>query len=222
MSYTTWNTDFTEVLADRLRNLREEKDLSWDRLAEALKDQYGIQIHRDTLKFYEAKGNHSKAGNNRAMKAEYLNCLADFYGVSVDYLLGRTDTRSPDADVQGIMQKTSLSETTVKELLGANFYGRQDLSSLVDDIAGIYLNILPDYLILTSTSKNYSPYSAKMEGLSLEEWYLGYCAVSEELNKHGEIGITKKEYMRYITAEIGNKITEGLRKKYIPGYGEEV
>ena len=222
MSYTTWNTDFTEVLADRLRNLREEKDLSWDRLAEALKDQYGIQIHRDTLKFYEAKGNHSKAGNNRAMKAEYLYCLADFYGVSVDYLLGRTDTRSPDADVQGIMQKTSLSETTVKELLGANFYGRQDLSSLVDDIAGIYLNILPDYLILTSTSKNYSPYSAKMEGLSLKDWYLGYCAVSEELNEHGETRITQKEYMRYITAEIVNKITEGLRKKYIPGYGEEV
>ena len=222
MSYTTWNTDFTEVLADRLRNLREEKDLSWDRLAEALKDQYGIQIHRDTLKFYEAKGNHSKAGNNRAMKAEYLNCLADFYGVSVDYLLGRTDTRSPDADVQAIMQKTALSETTVKELLGTNFNGHQFLSSLVDDIAGIYFDILSDYLILTFTSKNYSPYSAKMEGLSFEEWYLRDCAVYEELNEHGQSRITQKEYMRYITAEIGSKITEGLRKKYIPGYGEEV
>lgn len=83
--------EFTEVMADRLRKLRKDKKLSCAKLAEALKDKYKIKICTDTLKFYEAKGDHSKAGNNRAMKAEYLYCLADFYGVSTDYLLGITD-----------------------------------------------------------------------------------------------------------------------------------
>lgn len=116
MGVLSWNADFTEVLADRLRELRKEKGLSWDSLAETLKAQYEIQIHRDTLKFYEAKKGHSKAGNNRAMKAEYLYCLADFYGVSVDYLLGRTDTRSPDADIKAVCEFTGLSEQAVTSL----------------------------------------------------------------------------------------------------------
>lgn len=116
MGIVSWNADFTEVLADRLRELRKEKGLSWDSLAETLKAQYEIQIHRDTLKFYEAKKGHSKAGNNRAMKAEYLYCLADFYCVSVDYLLGRTDTRSPDADIKAVCEFTGLSERAVTSL----------------------------------------------------------------------------------------------------------
>lgn len=217
MGVASWNADFTEVLADRLRYLREEKGLSWDRLAETLKDQYGIQIHRDTLKFYEAKGNHSKAGNNRAMKAEYLYCLADYYGVSVDYLLGRTDTRSPDADIQAIMQKTALSEATVQELLGTKLNGHQFLSPLVDDIAGIYFEILSDYILLTATSKNYS---SMPKGMSIEKAAHNY-AISQELDEYGEISVTKRDYMRYLTAEIGNAIAEGLRNKYIPGYDSE-
>lgn len=99
MKAETGMADFTEVLADRLRDLRTERGLSWDTLAEALKERYGIQIHRDSLKFYEAKGNHSKAGKNKAMRAEYLFCIADFYQVSCDYLLGRTDDPKPKVSV---------------------------------------------------------------------------------------------------------------------------
>lgn len=125
MCVASWNADFTEVLADRLRELRKEKGLSWDSLAETLKAQYEIQIHRDTLKFYEAKKGHSKAGNNRAMKAEYLYCLADYYGVSADYLLGRTDTRSPEADIKAACEFTGLSEQAVTSL---KVYSKQSVS----------------------------------------------------------------------------------------------
>ena len=125
MGVASWNADFTEVLADRLRELRKEKGLSWDSLAETLKAKYEIQIHRDTLKFYEAKKGNSKAGNNKAMKAEYLYCLADFYGVSVDYLLGRTDTRSPDADIKAVCEFTGLSEQAVTSL---KVYSKQSVS----------------------------------------------------------------------------------------------
>ena len=146
MGVVSWNADFTEVLADRLRELRKEKGLSWDSLAETLKAQYEIQIHRDTLKFYEAKKGHSKAGNNRAMKAEYLYCLADFYGVSVDYLLGRTDTRSPDADIKAVCEFTGLSEQAVTSLKA---YSKQSVSFIseflekaeITHIALLYANL---------------------------------------------------------------------------------
>lgn len=217
MSTISRNLDFTEVLANRLRDLREEKRLSWDRLAEAMKDGYGIQIHRDTLKFYEAKGNHSKAGNNKAMKAEYLYCLADFYGVSVDYLLGRTDTRSPNADIQAIMQKTALSESTVHELIGTYYNGKNFLSPLFDDIASISHEIIADYLLLTNTSNSYSP---TQKDMSIDEIARIY-AISKSLDEYGETSVTKRDYMRYLTAEIGNAISNELRKKYIPGYDNE-
>lgn len=147
MCVVSWNADFTEVLADRLRELRKEKGLSWDSLAEALKAQYEIQIHRDTLKFYEAKKGHSKAGNNRSMKAEYLYCLADYYGVSVDYLLGRTDTRSPDADIKAVCEFTGLSEQAVTSLKA---YSKQSVSfiseflekSEITHIAILYENLI--------------------------------------------------------------------------------
>ena len=51
MCVASWNADFTEVLADRLRELRKEKGLSWDSLAETLKAQYEIQIHQIVMEY---------------------------------------------------------------------------------------------------------------------------------------------------------------------------
>ena len=77
------------VMAKRLKELREGKRLSHVNLAKALKDQYGIEISRDSLMAYEVSDpNNTKAYRNEGMKVEYLRCLAEYYGVSVDYLLG--------------------------------------------------------------------------------------------------------------------------------------
>lgn len=161
MGVDSCNADFSEVLADRLRELRKEKCLSWDSLAETLKSQYEIQIHRDTLKFYEAKEGHSKAGNNRAMKAEYLYCLADFYGVSVDYLLGRTDTRSPDAEIKAVCEFTGLSEQAVTNLKA---YSNQSISFInelieqaeITHIALLYENLNRSRKKLDTVQRKYS------------------------------------------------------------------
>ena len=65
----------------RIRDLREDRDLSQTDLAELLK------IHQTTYSDYElGKVN---------IPISALHILADFYGVSVDYLLGRTDVKSP-------------------------------------------------------------------------------------------------------------------------------
>lgn len=65
----------------RLRDLREDHDLTQQQLAALL------QTHQTTYSSYEL----GKLG----IPVSALHKLADFYGVSVDYLLGRTDQKAP-------------------------------------------------------------------------------------------------------------------------------
>ena len=66
---------------NRLRNLREDKDLNQKSLAELLK------VHQTTYSDYEL--------GRLNIPISVLHTLADFYGVSIDYLLGRTNEKQP-------------------------------------------------------------------------------------------------------------------------------
>ena len=66
---------------NRLRDLREDRDLKQRDLAELLK------VHQTTYSDYEL--------GRLNIPVAALHTLADFYGVSVDYLLGRTNSKNP-------------------------------------------------------------------------------------------------------------------------------
>ena len=66
---------------NRLRDLREDKDLKQKDLAELL------NIHQTTYSDYELGRLNIPIG--------VLHTLADFYRVSVDYLLCRTNVKTP-------------------------------------------------------------------------------------------------------------------------------
>ena len=66
---------------NRLRDLREDKDLKQKDLAQVL------QIHQTTYSDYEL--------DKLNVPVTALHVLADFYQVSVDYLLGRTNVKTP-------------------------------------------------------------------------------------------------------------------------------
>ena len=97
-------------MGKRLKALREEtplngKKMSHEKLKEKLKEIYGVEISRDSLMNYEVSDvNHSKFGTNLKMNVEYLNCLSSFYGVSTDYLLGRSDAKTANEDIQVVRQ----------------------------------------------------------------------------------------------------------------------
>lgn len=65
----------------RLRDLREDRNLSQRELADFLK------ISQNTYSRYET--------NERGIPLELISKLADYYGTSVDYLMGRTDVFEP-------------------------------------------------------------------------------------------------------------------------------
>ena len=66
---------------NRLKDLREDRDLKQNTLAEYL------QIHQTTYSDYELGKLNIPIG--------VLHKLADYYGTSVDYLLGRTSEKKP-------------------------------------------------------------------------------------------------------------------------------
>ena len=65
----------------RIRDLREDKDLKQKQIAEYLLCDQSLYSK------YER--------NERPLPLEYACKLADYYGVSVDYLLGRTNVKTP-------------------------------------------------------------------------------------------------------------------------------
>ena len=72
------------LLYRRLRDLREDADLRQQDLAELL------HCSQVCYSFYE--------NGQRDIPTEVLLKLAEYYGTSVDYLLGRTDERTPYPD----------------------------------------------------------------------------------------------------------------------------
>lgn len=66
---------------NRLRDLREDSDKKQKELAELLK------VHQTTYSDYEL--------GRLNIPITVLHTLADFYGVSVDYLLCRTNEKKP-------------------------------------------------------------------------------------------------------------------------------
>lgn len=65
----------------RIRELREDADLTQKKVGEA------IHLSQRTYAYYES--------GQRMIPPEVLCALADFYHVSVDYLLGLTDNPMP-------------------------------------------------------------------------------------------------------------------------------
>ena len=69
-----------EILAERLRELRSEKNMTRKEVTEKL------NIVERTYQRYE--------NAEREPNASVLVQLADFYGVTIDYLVGRSDQRN--------------------------------------------------------------------------------------------------------------------------------
>ncbi len=63
----------------RIRNLREDADLTQEKIGKA------IDVPQRTYAYYES--------GQRMIPPSVLCALADFYDVSVDYILGRTNNK---------------------------------------------------------------------------------------------------------------------------------
>ena len=116
--------ELTDGIAERLKNLRlswrdeagENVKLTHEELAKRISAEYGVSIHPDTLKFYELSKSSTKRYNNLGMKLETLVILADFYGVSADYILKTDYLPLSEAAKRNV---TKLCNTPYRDLLNS-------------------------------------------------------------------------------------------------------
>lgn len=87
--------------SDRLKKLRESKGLSQEELANML------GMPRTSITHYES-------GKDRVPRQDRLYKMADFFDVSGDYLLGRTNTKKFTYSEKDFVEDSK--ELTVKEL----------------------------------------------------------------------------------------------------------
>ena len=93
------------IFLNRLRELRIEKGLLQSDIAKI------INKSERTVGFYET--------GERDMGTETLSKLSDFFNVSIDYILGKTDIRNIEEDFKFDYHKETegLSEDEIKEAL---------------------------------------------------------------------------------------------------------
>lgn len=75
--YIEYNLSVMKIFADRLKDLRSEKGVSQAQLAKTLGVSFGIVCYWET--------------DRSEPTAPNLVKIADYFGVSVDYLLGRVN-----------------------------------------------------------------------------------------------------------------------------------
>ena len=90
------------IFQSRLNRLMIEKHVSQQTLAK------GIGIARQTVAQYQM--------GSTQPTAEKLLAIADFFNVSVDYLLGRTSFKTPNPNIRTLCEDTGLSEEAITKL----------------------------------------------------------------------------------------------------------
>lgn len=132
-------------VSQQLRDLRNKcdngKSISTKTLAELLNErceEKGIKgISEQTLKDYERPAKNGTTENVTkgtailGMRIEYLDLLADFYGVSTDYILDRSPYKTPNVNQKAACAYTGLSEPSAAFLHKENrhnpMYWRMDM-----------------------------------------------------------------------------------------------
>lgn len=118
---TAYSDKHKIVTAKRLKELRNDQHISHATLKTKISEQYGLDISKDSLIKYEVDEiQHSSFGATSGMSAEKLFCLAKYFGVSVDYLLGNTDIKSPAPQMQEACDYTGFSEKAIEVIRHIN------------------------------------------------------------------------------------------------------
>jgi len=105
--------------ADRLKELRERKGVTFEDLKAALSEQYDKNVSVATLKGLEVSYRADGSGRfdkGKGTRVDTICALSDYYGVSVAYLLGETDIQSPDVSMKAATEFTGLSEKAIEML----------------------------------------------------------------------------------------------------------
>lgn len=213
------------IMAERLKRLREENRYSHEKLSNALINQYGIKISPDSLMNYEVSvSHHTKAGKNQGMRVEYLRCLADFYNVSTDYLLGLSNVKTPSTDLQAVVAYTGLSEDNVATLNTHKVAAAFDPPLTYNNARSVQgdelfldcANDLLDALYKHSDRLLSNYYLLRSLAANITQCDPEYCNEKrvQDLASHGYAPVPVRNAVQFLCLEFSSVIEWYLRSKY--------
>ena len=191
-----------KTLGERLKELRVERKISLGKLEGA------VNISASTIRDYE--------NDNKNPTVEKLTRLAEYYGVSLDYLAGLTEAKTVDMTIQAICKATGLHDNNVTLL------GRMK-EAIEEDI---YISLSGDVV----TSDELADYVDKYTQINFindlltdaEALYIISHMVNELLHKGSEglsgADISRVEGGRYWACQ--NALTEFIKKIVEKGAGD--
>jgi len=118
-----------KVFAERLKLLREEKELTQGELGDIL------GVSRGTISFYESA--------KRTADIDFLIKASNYFDVDIDYLLGVSSVKNGKTQAQEILNNINLSEENIKLL--TNIFDEIEDMVLSDADFKEYIVILNDF-----------------------------------------------------------------------------
>ena len=220
---------------ERLEDLRKEKKLSFEQLSKQLAER-GVSISHTNLKNYEINDPlHPLYGRTRSMSIEYLVAFADFYDVSVGYLLGLSNSRKQEYN--NISDQLGLCDGAIEELIRCReksgseedpkMYAQQDTAILNDFLTSMEFEIVMEkikqslfaYYLYTLSRNDLATRRRKQNAEELEEARLlmnkcGYFPVENDVisqvHMENAIGVLNS-YLRKLPKRLWGKNEQVLR-----------
>ena len=215
MAKTSADTSATrKQFADNLSDLIEESGKKIKEISDA------TGIPTGSLSQYQ--NDSAEAGIDKLAK------LAEYFHVSTDWLLGRTDVRSPDVKLQAAVKYTRLSEKAVEQLhkLGTSGPAAKGyrlaitdmLSELIesDRFYDIFSNM--GFYFIYSGVLPEDAYTSDVDELTTEEWKKFHAWA----NAHGQEILPRKaikDYYLQRAADAFKKACEDIAAKEAPDNG---
>ncbi|MBQ8767171.1 MAG: helix-turn-helix transcriptional regulator [Clostridia bacterium] len=103
---------------ERVKDLRQAQGLTLKELSTNIQEKTGQHIAVSTLSYIEAYGNSDKA--NKEPRFSTLKAITDYFEISLDYLAGKSEVKSPEIKFQAVHKMLGLSEEGILKLQEAN------------------------------------------------------------------------------------------------------
>jgi len=111
------NDEMRKKFGKRLKRLREDRELTLQELVDKLKLTFDITVTFGSLGNYER--------GYRIPKLLLLNKLADFFGVTTDYLMGNTDVKNAK-----VIQTSIFDKNNIKHVVKIGVDKNSDLANM--------------------------------------------------------------------------------------------
>ncbi|MBQ8264306.1 MAG: hypothetical protein IJY96_06000 [Oscillospiraceae bacterium] len=223
-----YSKNYGDITAQRLRELRERKGYSHSVLADKFNRMYenlsytdkdgqkrSISLSESALKSFEVGDKpHSKRLAGDGMGIRYLRCLADFYDVSADYLLGLSDFETQDIELAIFQERFGLSDYACEALenfadLASEYDG--DIFKQTDFVNELILSCYYPAMLFCDAIDSYL--RCKLADVTMQRYGIAEDGENVVISAH-EYALLSKERAKSLLSEFVEDLWNELCKKH--------